>query len=359
MTRLAAYLVRVFSGDAIALFAIVSFLLFLAQALRSFDLVTIKGQDLPTLVVQTLLSMPTLVIAFAYVCIGIGLARGLRALRLSHELQVIHASRRTRALFGAIATYTLVAAGLVIALTSIVDPVTKRYFNARQSDIAAELVSRTLTPGRFIEMAPGVTLVIGSRGANGEIGRFFADDVRTGGRRTFIAESATLAADERGFVIKLRNGAIQYMSADARYSEIAFASYDLAIDRLSSRSDAPAGIDEETTPALAARLLAGDAPRGTWQLIINRALEGFRVIAMCLMVTAIAAFPGGERRGERVPLEIVVILAAFAERGLSAFRPLEIPMFPVTGSLAIAIASIVAIALKLRGAPAARLRAAQ
>ena len=342
MTRLAAYLVRLFSADAIALFAIVSLLLYLAQVMRTFDLVTVKGQDLPTLLVQSLLSMPSVVVAFAYVCVGIGLARGLRALRQSNELQVIHASRRTSALFGGIATFTLLATLFVLVLTHLVDPVTSRYFNARQSDIAADLVSRTLTPGKFIEMAPGVTLVIGRRGANGEIGDFFADDRRDGGRRTFIAETATLAADERGFVIKLKDGSIQNMTADSRYSEISFAGYDLAIDRLSRRSDGPAGTSEVTSIELLAQILGGEAPRDAWGTIMSRFGVSMRVIAMCLLVTAIAAFPTGRRRGERIPLEVIVIFAALLER-IAGVLPV-----PVDAPTLVTIGSLVAIALRLR-----------
>jgi lipopolysaccharide export system permease protein len=348
MTRLGGYLVRLFSVDAIALFAIVSFLLFLAQGARTFDLVTVKGQDMVTLLGQTLLSMPTLVLAFAHVCVGIGLARGLRALQESKELQIIHASRRTRALFGAIAVYVLLATAALMVIAHLVAPVTEPYFNARQSDIAAELVSKTLTPGKFIEMAPGVTLVIGSRGSDGEIGDFFADDRREGGRRTFIAETATLAADERGFVIKLHDGSIQYMTGDARYSEVRFASYDLAVDRLSGRSDAPAGATEMTTPELILASLAGEAPSRAWRTITKRFSAAIQVIAICLLVAAIAAFPSGRRRSSRVPLEMVVVFAALADRVLSDFPMVPLPGGSIGGSIAIAVAALVVILVRLR-----------
>ena len=213
MTRLAAYLVRIFSADALALFGVASLLLFLVQCLRSFDVVTVKGQDFLTLVGQSLLSMPTLAIAFTHVCIGIGLARGLRSLQLSQELHIIHASRRTRALFGAIATYTLACTAIIFVLVHVLEPATKRYFNTWAASVAADLVSRTLTPNRFVEFAPGVTLVIGSRGFNGEIGTFFADDRRSAGvRRTYIAQSASVSSDDQGYVIQLRDGSVQYMS---------------------------------------------------------------------------------------------------------------------------------------------------
>lgn len=355
MTRLAAYLVRIFSADALALFAIVSFLLYMAQALRTFDVVTVKGQDLGTLAYQTMLSMPELIIAFAHLCIGIGLARGLGLLQQSHELHIIHTSRRTSALFGAMVTYTGVSVALVLLLSNFIDPLTQRQYGALQSDIAADLVRRTLTPNRFIEMTPGVTLVIGSRGQNGEIGSFFADDRREEARRTYIAETATLAVDDRGYVIKLRNGRIQNMSANQRYSEIEFATYDLAIDRISRAEGAPSAIEMMTTPEIVAAIAGGDTSGRLWRTAGTRLGEGLKTLALCAMVAAFAAFPRGERRGTRwLPLEIVVIIMAFVERLVSGYAPLAIPNLPFTGSVLIIAGSLAVLAWRLRALAAPR-----
>jgi lipopolysaccharide export system permease protein len=86
MTRLAGYLIRLFSAEALSLFALASALLFLGQALRMFDVISVKGQDLGTLIGQVSLTMPTLAVAYAPVCIAIGLARGLKVLQLNQEL---------------------------------------------------------------------------------------------------------------------------------------------------------------------------------------------------------------------------------------------------------------------------------
>src|SRR5690606_5121982 len=120
--------------------------------------------------------------------IGIGLARALRSLQMSQELHIIHSSRRTAALFGAITVYAVGGTLLVLLLTNIIEPGTRRAFNAWSASVAADLVGRTLTPHRFVEVTPGVTLVIGSRGSNGQLGNFFADDNRSPAlRRTYQA----------------------------------------------------------------------------------------------------------------------------------------------------------------------------
>jgi lipopolysaccharide export system permease protein len=350
MTRLAAYLVRMFSADALALFGVASLLLFLAQCLRSFDVVSVKGQDLLTLFGQAFLIMPTLAVAFAHVCIGIGLARGLRALQLSQELHIIHSSRRMPALFGAIATYAAGGAVLVLLLTNFIEPTTKRFYNGWVASVAADLVSRTLTPHRFVEVTSGVTLVIGTRGENGQLGSFFADDRRSpGARRTYIAESASVAADDKGYVLQLNNGAIQYMSKDSQFSEISFTRYDLAVERLTGAFDNAAGLDGLNSIDLIQRAIASG---GTdYEVMRNLGLrfgEGLRVLAICLMVAVFSAFPHGRRGTFEIPIEIVVIMAAFAERAFTANYMFATPLLPFSGPVLIAGASLLFLAWRLR-----------
>ena len=103
MKRLTAYLSRLFVTDALILFGVVCVLLWLVNCLRSFDVVAVKGQGLWTLAFQALLTMPPLVGAFFYVCVGIGLARALQALQANKELHIIHAGHGLRSLWAATA----------------------------------------------------------------------------------------------------------------------------------------------------------------------------------------------------------------------------------------------------------------
>ena len=64
-------------------------------------------------------------------------------------------------------------------------------------------------------------------------------------------------------------------------------------------------------------------------LLGNRAAEGLRVIGMCMVVLALSGFPSGRRSRFSVPMEAMVLLIAFGERGLSAYSPLG----PATGAL--------------------------
>lgn len=353
MTRLAGYLIRLFSSEALALFALASALLFLGQSLRLFDVVAVKGQDIPTLLGQVFLTMPTLAIAYAPVCIAIGLARGLKTLQQNNELHIIHASRRVRALVGGISGYVLICATLMVLLTSFVEPLTRRYYNQWTATVAADLVGRLLTPHKFVEVTPGVTLVIGSRGPGGELGSFFADDNRNPqSRQTYIAESATVAADDEGYLIQLKNGSIEYMTDDFRFSQISFTRYDLAVGRLTDGVTATTADGMTTIDFIAEAVAKGSMDRAIFDVLLARFGEGTRVIAFCFIVAALAFFPHARRAKTEVPLEIFVLGVAFAERAALANLPPLPAIFASWGSVALIVGSLAFLLIRARWRPA-------
>jgi lipopolysaccharide export system permease protein len=347
MNRLAGYLFRLFSAEALALFALAGMLLFLAQALRMFDVVSVKGQDLGTLAGQVLLTMPTLAVAFAPVCMAIGLARGLRALQQNRELHIIHSSRRVGALIGGVAAYIATCALLIVLLTNVLEPVSRRYFNEWNARIAVDLVSRLMTPHKFVEVTPGVTMVIGARGGAGELGSFFVDDRRGAVRRTYIADSASVAADDEGYVLRLANGSIQYMSEAQKFSEISFMRYDLAVGNLTGSAQSGGGNDGTTSIELIAEAIAaGHFDSDARYAVSTRIGEGVRVVAFCLLAVALAFFPQGRRVTGGVPLEIIVLGAAFIERAALSNLPRIDPIFASSAALAMIAASLLVLLLK-------------
>ncbi len=156
MARLSRYLLRLFSSEAAALFAVAAFLLFLIQCLRLFDVVSTRGQSLITLLGQAVLGMPSLGIVFLYVCLGIGLGRALRNLQDRSELQIIHVSDLVPSLLRAIGVYATGGMAILLVLAHIVDPVSIRSTNIWSASIAADLVSRSMIPHRFTSLGGGV-----------------------------------------------------------------------------------------------------------------------------------------------------------------------------------------------------------
>lgn len=349
MTRLSLYLARLFALDAIALFAVALFLLFLIQCLRIFDVVSVKGQSVITLLGQAVLTMPSLAVVFLYVCVGIGLGRALRLMQSTSELHIIHSSRRLPALLGGVGLYTGGCALIVLLLSNMVEPYSTRQFNEWSASVTADLVGRTLRPHRFAEVVPGVNMVIGGRQGDGHLINFFADDARTPeSRRTYVARTAIVAQDEEGYVLQLMDGSIQYMSDDFQFSQVAFKRYDLAMERLTGPTEYRNTLAERNS----LDLIAEAASTGNWHsdliaLLSKRLGEALRVVAICVFVTAIAAFPHG-RRGSEIPLELLVLGAAFLERGVASLPSIAGQYGPLAGTSLLLAASSIALLLRLR-----------
>jgi lipopolysaccharide export system permease protein len=350
MTRMSAYLVRLFSKEALQLFAVTLTLIWVIQWLRIFDVVSAKGQSLLTLFGQAALTMPPLAVVFLYVCMGIGLGRVLRALQTNHELHIIHSNQRERAVIGAVGVYAALGAALVLLLANFVQPMAGHKLDQWSASIAADIVGRTLTPHSFSEIVPGVVMVIGGRDRSGEIVDFFADDRRDPAtRRTYVAKSATIAQDNEGYVLQLHNGHLQYTTAAQELSEISFGRYNVPLQKFTGPSNSGGQIDSRDSLDLIREGLS----TGKWESSVVRALverngEGLRVIAMCLFVAALAAFPHARRGKYTAPLEIVVLAAAFIERGMSTYLPVPAVVSPLAGAVVMLIIALVILTYRLR-----------
>ncbi len=349
MKRLSLYLARLFAVDAIALFAVAVFLLFLIQCLRIFDVVSVKGQSILTLLGQALLTMPSLAVVFLYVCVGIGLGRALRNMQSNQELHIIHTSRGVPALLGAIWIYTGGCALIVLLISNFVEPYTTRQFNDWSASVTADLVGRTMRPHRFAEVVPGVNIVIGGRQGDGQLSDFFADDARAPeSRRTYVAKSAVVAQDDEGYVLQLVDGSIQYMTDTFQFSQVAFKRYDLALERLTG----PTEYRDELAEKNSFDIVVGAISSGSWDanvvsVLIKRLGEALRVVAICVFVAALAAFPHGRRGGE-VPLELVVLGAAFLERGVASLPFIADRFGPMSGTTLLLAVSTVILLYRLR-----------
>lgn len=350
MTRLGTYLLRLFAAEAAALFGVALTILYLIQTLRIFEIGAVRDRGLGTLLWQTILALPPLSIAFMYVCLAIGLARALRGLQGSRELHIIHGSQRLPVLMRTILGYAALGTLLVLVLSHVIEPAAKRESNLINAKAAADLVGRSLVPNRFAELGDGVTVTVGGRGADGEITSFFADDRRDAGtRRTYIADSAVITADELGYVLQLQDGTIQYRTADGQFSEISFVRYDIALERLTGDADMGERRGDQSTYAMVARGLAeGEWPTETLQRMAERTADGFRVLALCLFVAAISGFPSGRRREPILPVEITVLGAVLVERAVTSYAPVSGWAHETTGVVLLIILSVALLAIRLR-----------
>ncbi len=350
MTRLGNYLFRLFAAEAAALFGVALTILYLVQLLRIVEVGAVRDRGLGTLFWQTILGLPPLSIAFLYVCLAIGLARALRAMQASRELHIIHVSQRLSVLIGTILGYAAIGTLMVLLLAHVIEPLASRENNQIKAQAAADLVGHSLVPNRFAELGDGVTITVGGRGANGEITSFFADDRREADtRRTYIADTALITADELGYVLQLEDGTIQYRTADGQFSEISFERYDIALERLTGDEDTGERRGDQSTYGMIMRgLTEGDWPAESLRRMAERTADGFRVLALCLFVAAISAFPSGRRKEPVLPVEITVLGAVLFERAVTSYAPVAGWARETTGVIALIVISVAILIYRLR-----------
>ena len=308
-------------------------------------MVSVKGQGFGTLALQALYTMPPLALSFFYICVGIGVVRALTALQNSHELHIIYTSSGIGGLWRA----TVVTCGgailAVSVLAHVLEPMANRQLNQLSAEVAADLVSSTLKPNRFTQVTPGVILLIGGREDGGMITGFFADDRRDPEtRRTYIAQSARVLGVDDDYVLELYDGTLQYLEADGRYSEIRFDRYDVSVDSLAQQT---LYVDELAVMDSFGLIARAMCPTG-WtpdivKRLLDRSAEALRVLGLVLLVLAMAGFPSGNRMRIKLPLEALVMLVAFGERGVSAYSPLG----SGTGAIALIVVASVMLAWRL------------
>src|SRR5690606_4824296 len=113
--------------------------------------------------------------------------------------------------------------------------------------------------------------------------------------------------------------------------------------------DAVGGYDVVNSIDLIGNALAtGRFDNAVLRQLGNRFGEALRVIAICLLVGVLAAFPHGRRGGNEVPIEIVVILAAFIERGFTVSFSLPTPLLPFSGPVVLILVCLLVLAWRMR-----------
>ena len=315
MSRLSFYLTRQYLTQAMSLFAAVIFLVMINQALKLFDLITSKGQSIFTLFGQALLTTPPLSRAMFYICIGIGIARTLGSLQVSHELHTIHATRRIGGLWNSIFVTATIAALAVGLLAHWLEPLAYRSYADWTEQVAADLVGRTLEPNKFREVSPGLIVQIGGRLRDGTVTDFFADDTRQpGARRTYEARQAIISSDDEGLYLSLSDGRLQNQTEDGNLTEVAFADYKLGLEGLTQDSVSRSRIDEKTTWDFFQIAQTRPLDKYEFANVQGRFMEIPRVYVMCLLVAVLAGYPRGQRRGPVIPLEIFIVTIALADR---------------------------------------------
>ncbi len=232
-TIFSRYVFRQAAGALLLILSSLSGIVWIALALRQFEVVTSQGQNAWTLMAMTTLGVPNLLALIAPFALLIAVMHTLNRLNGDSELIVMTASGGT---IWIVARPLLLLAAIVASAVAFVNhigmPWSLRMLRDYVVEVRTDLLSQVLQPGKFSSPESGVTFHIRERAPNGDILGLIMHDTRSG-------KSAMSYLAERSQIVKQDSGAYMIMSAGHVLSQddikqppriVAFDRYALDLD---------------------------------------------------------------------------------------------------------------------------------
>jgi lipopolysaccharide export system permease protein len=233
------YIFRTTLGAFLLILISLTAVIWLATALRDFDLMTSQGQTLLVFVGITSLVIPQLVLVIAPIALVIAAAHVLNKLANDSELIVMNAAGMSPwRLFRAFLAVAGVVSVLVLVLSAYVSPKCLRELRRLAAQIRADFVANIVQPGRFIPLDRGLTFHIRERQPDGILLGVFVDDRRDPKEQsTILAEQGKIVQNSQGTFLFLQTGNVQRHVADERDPNIVlFERYAFDLSRLAGSS---------------------------------------------------------------------------------------------------------------------------
>jgi lipopolysaccharide export system permease protein len=239
MNLLERYILKRLVGALTVTFISLSAAVWVTQALRQFDLVTVRGQSLLTFLVASSFLLPLLLMVVMPVALLIAITFTLNSLNNDSELAIINASgARQRVLLKPIAV-TALGAMLIVAVCSLyLTPLALRQARSLLEQVNADVLGQFIREGQFLPLGQGVTLHIKRRNTDGTLESIFVSDRRDEEEwTTYLARRGQLSDTALGRFLFMEDGVIHRESASGESSSlIEFAAYAFDLTTFGQRS---------------------------------------------------------------------------------------------------------------------------
>lgn len=235
MASIGWYICRTTLGAFVLILVSLTAVVWLATALRDFDLVTNQGQTVFTFIGITSLVIPQLVLVIAPIALVVAAAHVLNKLATDSELIVMNAAGMSPwMLFRAFLAAGVVVSALVLVLNAYVSPKAMRELRRLAAEVRADFVGNIVQPGRFIPLEHGLTFHIRERQPDGLLLGIFLDDRRDPTEQsTILAEQGQIVKNDQGTYLFLQNGNIQrHRTGDRDPTIVRFERYAFDLSRL-------------------------------------------------------------------------------------------------------------------------------
>lgn len=215
-------------------------IVWIALALRQFNVVTSQGQDTWMLVRVTSLAVPNLMAIIAPFSLLIGALQTLNRLNTDSELIVLSAAGST---VWTVARPLLLLAFLVSIFLALVShfaqPWSMRLLRDYMVQVRSDLLTQVIQPGRFSSPEQDLMFHIRDRSADGELLGLVMNDTRNKAQsQTYLAEHGTIVKqDGTAYLVMTTGHIIRRSDAEGPPQIIAFDKYIVDLDQFEPQSD--------------------------------------------------------------------------------------------------------------------------
>ena len=222
------------------------------QALRRLDLVTVKGQTVWLFAEMTVMALPSLVIVITPFAILFALVSTLTVLHSDSELVVINSTGGSRLIvLRPILIFVLIAAMIMAAMTIYLAPLAKRHLRNLITEVRADFIASVVVPGRFSSVESGLTIHIRDRESDGSlVGLLLHDEREANVATTIFAKQGRVEEAGDLSLLALSEGSIhRNKSGERQTSIVEFDRYFLDLSSLTKPGEAKSAVkpSERTT----------------------------------------------------------------------------------------------------------------
>lgn len=234
MSLVERYIFRVASSAFIACLVALTAVIWLTQALRELNLVTGKGQTILIFLEVTLYGLPALVTIVAPIALFIAVLYALNRLNGDSELIVIAAAGMSpRQVLRPLLFLSLIVSLMVGAMSIHLMPESFRALRTLITKIRADVVTRILQEGKFVNLDQGIVFHFREKKPGGAMTGVMIHDQRDPKlAAAYLAERGQLVEVEGRTYLVLEKGSMQRQDPSQRESTIiAFDRYVFDLDQ--------------------------------------------------------------------------------------------------------------------------------
>jgi lipopolysaccharide export system permease protein len=214
MKRLERYLFRNAAMASLITMMGLGGMIWVSQAIRQLDLVTGKGQTLFLFLQATLLIIPQLALIVTPIAVFVGIIFTLNRLNADSELVVMSsAGLRPLQIARPFALLALLAALFCALLSTEILPNSARALREIVTKVRADVITRILEEGRFVELDGQVVFHYRSKAKDGALEGVLMQDRRQKDLiSTYLAERGVITQIDGADYLVLSNGSLQRQS---------------------------------------------------------------------------------------------------------------------------------------------------